>query len=433
MYIKRIELRNIRGFKHLDFNLDRGNGEYAGWTVITGDNGSGKSSLLKAIAVCLVGKDTARALQPSFVGWTRSGVGDEEFSITLDIVRTQGDDEFVDQGKTTTRDFKAKVQIRASGKEPSLETTNPPGVHATYKTPDRSVWSSEAWGWFSCGYGPFRRVFGASPEATQQMVSSSTTRYATMFNEAASLTEADRWIRDLNYKALENRTNEKDHLEKVLAILKDDLIPSDMAIERIDSDGLWLRDRNRTLLSWKDMSDGYRAALALLVDILRHMIIAYGSDDLFAQDAGGHIVVNRSGVVLIDEIDAHLHPEWQRKIGFWLKNHFPKIQFLVTTHSPIICQAADRNGIFKLPDPGSDQEPFAVREEEYQKIIAARPDTILLTSAFGLENTRSERAIKSRQGYSRLKAMERAGVKLGPDQKEELKQLALFAEIDEEL
>jgi predicted ATP-binding protein involved in virulence len=88
------------------------------------------------------------------------------------------------------------------------------------------------------------------------------------------------------------------------------------------------------------MSDGYRAALALLVDILRHMIQAFGVENL-VEEANGRRQISHSGVVLIDEIDAHLHPEWQREIGFWLKRHFPKVQFLVTTHSPIILQAAD--------------------------------------------------------------------------------------------
>ena len=46
------------------------------------------------------------------------------------------------------------------------------------------------------------------------------------------------------------------------------------------------------------------------------------------------------GVVLIDEVDAHLHPTWQRRIGLWFREHFPKLQFIVSTHSPLICQAA---------------------------------------------------------------------------------------------
>ena len=77
------------------------------------------------------------------------------------------------------------------------------------------------------------------------------------------------------------------------------------------------------------------------LDILRHLINVYGLTDLTGRDTDGKLFFMRSGVVLIDEIDAHLHPEWQREIGFWLKRHFPNIQFIVTTHSPIICQAAD--------------------------------------------------------------------------------------------
>lgn len=114
-------------------------------------------------------------------------------------------------------------------------------------------------------------------------------------------------------------------------------------------------------------------------------------------------------VVLIDEVDAHLHSEWQREIGFWLKRHFPKIQFLVTTHSPLICQAADGNGLFVLPEPGSDDEPRALCTQEYQKVIASKPDTILLTSAFGLQNTRSPVAVEKRAELSRLEAKKRAG------------------------
>ena len=53
--------------------------------------------------------------------------------------------------------------------------------------------------------------------------------------------------------------------------------------------------------------------------------------------------VARIGVAPIDEIDAHLHPAWQREIGFWLKQCFPKGQFIVTSHNPMICQAADQH------------------------------------------------------------------------------------------
>lgn len=228
------------------------------------------------------------------------------------------------------------------------------------------------------------------------MVGPTTERFVTMFQEAASLFEVDQWLRNLSHKKLEGKLAESEHLDLLLKILRDDLMPNQITIDRVDSDGLWLKDRNGLQLAWSEMSDGYRAALALLADILRHLINAYGIDGLAQRGEDGKLRIVRSGVVMIDEIDAHLHPEWQREIGFWLKGHFPNIQFLVTTHSPIICQAADENGLFVLPEPGSTTAPRPLTDEEYKKVIASRPDTILLTAAFGLQNTRSPRTVEAR-------------------------------------
>lgn len=430
MFIDRVTLKNVRGFSDLDFSLGRGAGSYAGWTVFTGDNGSGKSTLLKAIAVALTGKDTARALQPSFHRWIRDG--EPEASIGLQIVRSADDDSLSGEGKAPGKEFPACISLKNGGKEPHVEITIPASKPKNYSTPQRTIWSLDARGWFSCGYGPFRRVFGASPEATRQMVAPATERFVTMFQEAASLAEVDQWLRNLSHKDLEGKGEEKEKLAVLIEVLRDDLMPNQITVDRVDSDGLWLKDRNGFQLAWSEMSDGYRAALALLADILRHLINAYGVAGLAERGANGKLFVKRSGVVLIDEIDAHLHPEWQREIGFWLKRHFPNIQFLVTTHSPIICQAADENGLFVLPEPGSGEEPHALTPAEYRTVIASRPDTILLSPAFGLQNTRSPRAVEGRAAYAKLMAKRRAGGELTKDEQAQATQLQLFAATGEE-
>lgn len=433
MYISQIKLKNIRGFDDLEFNLKRPDGTFAGWTVFTGDNGSGKSTLLKAIAVGLVGRDAARALQPSFKRWIRDGSEGQEIYAQLDVVRSADDDSYVNKGGTSaTLSFPVRLALVNGDKEPSLQAAVPPNKPKNYSTPERSVWANDAKGWFSCGYGPFRRVFGASPEAARQMVAPATERFVTMFQEAASLAEVDQWLRNLKHKELEKRDSETRQLELLLEILRDDLMPNMITIDRVDSDGLWLRDRNGVRLSWNEMSDGYRSALALLADIVRHLINAYGMDGLTERGSDGKVAIVRSGVVLIDEIDAHLHPEWQREIGFWLKRHFPKIQFLVTTHSPIICQAADENGLFVLPEPGSRDKPRALTTEEYRTVISSRPDTILLTPAFGLQNTRSPRAVDGRAEFAKLMAKENAGGTLTAAEKTKVDQLQLFAMTGEE-
>lgn len=434
MYVKSVELRNIRGFRHLKFDFERSDrdNQFAGWTVFTGDNGSGKSALLKAIAVVLAGTDAARSLQPSFHRWVTEGKGpDEEAFIEVMLVRVPADDSLSSGGAPPNNRFSAKVSLKVSEKETTLIASDRRGARK-YFTPQRTIWAVDARGWFCCGYGPFRRIFGASPEATRQMVAPSTERFVTMFQEAASLAEVDQWLRNLKHKELEGRLQEKEQLAFVLRMLQDELLIGNISVDRVDSDGLWLTDGKGVQLSWTEMSDGYRAALALMTDIIRHLINTFGMNDLVDHDENGRLVVKRSGVVLIDEIDAHLHPAWQQRIGFWLKRHFPNIQFIVTSHSPLVCQAADPQGLFVLPAPGGSEQPRQLEQDEYEKIIASRPDTILLTPAFGLQNTRSPVAVDSRARFARLMAKERSGMGLSDSERQQIEQLELFVRTDEE-
>lgn len=429
MYISKITLKNVRGFESLEFNLDRGNQSFAGWTVFTGDNGSGKTTLIRAIALGIAGKEIARSILPSFRGWIR-GNASSEASISLNIAPEPVDDRKL--GRPTKSPFEAVLAFENNeGPEPVLVSKSPA---KSKKAPiaNQSIWSTNPQGWFACGYGPFRRVFGASAEAQRLMSAPSTSRWVTLFNEAATLREVDEWLRDIKYKALEEKEDQKRELDVVLSILRDEFLPREIQIDGVDSEGLWLRDSNGVRLSWTEMSDGYRAAVALLSDILRQMIRTYGFDGLYAQDESGKIQIVRSGVVLIDEVDAHLHPSWQREIGFWLKRHFPRVQFLVTSHSPIIVQAADRNGVFVLPEPGSKEPPHALSQEEYSKVIASRPDTILLSSAFGLQNTRSEPIVQKRAQYSKLQSKKKAGSRLSPAEEDQLQTLLPFVRFDEE-
>jgi predicted ATP-binding protein involved in virulence len=115
-------------------------------------------------------------------------------------------------------------------------------------------------------------------------------------------------------------------------------------IARVDSTGLWVRQPNGLVLPLTDMSEGFRATLAMVVELIRYLVEVHGHEGIITP-VDGCIVVSYSGIELIDEIDTHLHPEWQRTMGLWLKGIFPKIQFIVSTHSAMICQAADKDGI----------------------------------------------------------------------------------------
>lgn len=433
MHLTQLQLTNLKGFRELDFDLTRPDGSSpAGWTVFVGDNGSGKSTLLKAVALCLVGAETARALQPSFSGWLNAATHESGAGVEIRVRHTDIDDFFTDSGKKPTGPFPARLELRNGGREVTLSAATPKGTQKNYNTPGRTIWSYNAQGWFACGYGPFRRVFGESNDAMKNMVAYPTRRFVTMFQEAASLSETDQWLRDLRYRQLEKRDDASSTLSAVINLLNDGLIPNELKVDRVDSEGLWLVDRNGVQLSWREMSDGYRSAIALMCDIVRHMVDNFGIEKLVERQEEGHVQVTRTGVVLIDEVEAHLHPEWQREIGFWLKKRFPNIQFLVTTHSPLICQAADAGGLFHLPEPGSGDVPRKLSEEERIKIRNSRADTILESSAFGLPSSRSPEVVAKRSRLADLNVKKRRVAALSEAERVEVEQLRLFLNEDEE-
>ena len=421
MYISKISLKNIRGFESLDFDLDRGDGQFAGWTVFTGSNGSGKSTLLKAIGFCLVPPDARITLSNPVYFPSRTPLG-PDCGIDLRFLRSETDDELPSAEGWPYPDYHEGISFRG------LIGWNEGGIFTwTEHSADRPLK-----GWFSCGYGPFRRITSPKENVEQVQRSKDSERFATLFFEAATLSEIDPWLTTLKFQQLEGSEVAAGQLTFFLDLIGDSLLPDGFSVDRVDSKGLWLKNSDGVELSWFDMSDGHRVAIILVADIVRHMIAAYGLEALYDRDAEGKLFIKRSGVVLIDEIDAHLHPEWQREIGFWLKDHFPKVQFLVTTHSPIILQAADPNGLFVLPEPGSGEKPRPLTQEEYQKIIASRPDSILLSPAFGMENTRSEPVVEKRARYSHLQAKKRAGGKLSAVEADECMNLLPFVSVDGE-
>jgi hypothetical protein len=426
MYVKRVVLESVRSFKRIDFKFDRTDETYHGWWVITGANASGKTALLKAIAMALIGPDAIRALQPSLRGWIRQG--DQRAVVAIEIVA--GEKDRFSQGRRYEQPFWSELNLTdIDGPEIKLGVGNE--YKGKGKGPTHGPWAENPSGWFCSGYGPFRRLYGASPEAQRLMSGPGRiARFATMFKEDATLGECELWLKELHHKKLESHPRETQLLEEVLQLLNEDFLQNGLRVERVDSAGLWLQQANGTVLNLSDMSEGYRAALAMLIDLLRHLVQVHGVDGLLQRDKD-NLVVPHSGVVLIDEIDAHLHPEWQRAIGFWFKKKFPAIQFIVTTHSAMICQAADEDGIFYLPPPGSDESAEQIKGLDYFHIISGKPDEILRGPAFRLINTRSERVVAARERYAKLKAKSHARG-LSNLEEQELHQLTLFAGDDQE-
>ena len=123
-------------------------------------------------------------------------------------------------------------------------------------------------------------------------------------------------------------------------------------------------------------------------------------------------------IVLVDEIDLHLHPTWQRKLMDHLSKTFPRTQFIVTAHSPLFAQAAqDANLVLLKRDPTSGVVVILQGEDQLPNISNWRIDQILTSDLFGLDTSRPpqiEPLVKCRQNLlakSKLTRKDKADLK----------------------
>lgn len=129
------------------------------------------------------------------------------------------------------------------------------------------------------------------------------------------------------------------------------------------------------------MSDGYRIMIALIADIAARMAEANPS----YEESGLHDALQTPGIVLIDEIDLHLHPMWQRRVVNQLTAIFPNVQFIVTTHSPnVVLGAIEKVQLVKL-DQGAVDDTINVKQYSCYDV-----SLLLLSQLFGLHNVRSD-------------------------------------------
>ncbi|EEQ18399.1 putative ATP binding protein SugR [Yersinia intermedia] len=130
------------------------------------------------------------------------------------------------------------------------------------------------------------------------------------------------------------------------------------------------------------LSSGFKSCLSILFGIIKEIELRMSDDDCLAQDF--------DGIVLIDELEMHLHPEWQSKIVSVLRNTFPATQFIVTTHSPHVIQNAEPNQIIAL---GTDSNGFTYVRELPSNEFGYTGWTLdeVLKDVMGMEDTRSQK------------------------------------------
>ena len=144
-----------------------------------------------------------------------------------------------------------------------------------------------------------------------------------------------------------------------------------------------LRFEDGHVAPWSELSDGYHVFIALVADIARRAVMLNEFD---GADAPARV----EGVVLIDELDLHLHPRWQRVAVPRLRDAFPRLQFIITTHSPQVLSSAKNRQVRRLVDG---------RIQERNVFVSGRDTNAILRDLMGTDDRDDEGVADLRRLY----------------------------------
>lgn len=326
MHLNTLVVRNFRCFEEAEFHF------HPGFNLLVGVNGSGKTSLLKAIAAGLAAPINGLG---KTVHWPHS----EDQNARLSLVELQGRVRF-------ERCYPVRIEVAAEllNKQRNwwVEKEGP----ASRAAFEHTVWSAiadEAARIAQGGTGalplaafyPATRHWqptGIGADTAVKHQDSRLDAYASWFDAALDMKGLETWVIGKSLERLETESQghaAADELELVNAAVRR-AIPGavglryDMRYRRLVLD----RDAADPV-PFETLSDGQRTLTALVADIARRAC-------LLNPQLGERVLAETPGIVLIDELDMHLHPAWQRRVCGVLKNAFPRIQFIAASHSPQI-------------------------------------------------------------------------------------------------
>jgi predicted ATP-binding protein involved in virulence len=371
VYFASIEVENVLCFKTPQkLNLCDANGFPSQWTVILGDNGVGKTTLLRCIAAmepCYGDKSKESVLPRLFEQeswdfysyWQQVGLASsKQLIITTELI--YGISLINWQNNSLEQDNKALFL-----KKSTLISIGLDEAHGADQPLEIKCY----------GYGANRKTGKTSLSEALSYDSTSS-----LFSDNDFLINAEEWLLQTDYAVArsQSKTNkfqkQFDLINQTLKQLLPDI--TDIRIFPADEQRPRPTAEFLTPYGWVSISSlglGYRTVIAWMVDLSARMIRDYpDSENPLAEPA----------VVLVDEIDLHLHPKWQRTIMNFLTERFPNVQFIVTAHSPLVVQAAGNANLVLLRREGDhvviDNNPEVIENWRVEQV---------LTSVFELPST----------------------------------------------
>ena len=366
MFLKSICLKNVKCFSDIALSFEDEGGDIRKWTLLLAENGAGKSTLLKAIALATSGSDAISDLLGEPSDWIRYKTQGCKISA---VVVTKEEEEREIHLQIAPKDTRADVIVKNRQSLAWLDDALS-GAEPNY---------------FVLGFGASRRLSTVNGRRTKTSVFTNkrAQSVATLFDPDAAAMPLDSWAMDLDY--LDSRTGMKTARE-VLS----DLFP-EIKFHRIDKQsGHLLFKTPDGIVPLHALSDGYLAMSTWIGDLLYRVLENF-------RDLKEPLTAR--GLLLIDEVDLHLHPKRQRELLSRLDQQFPNFQFVVTTHSPMTAQQAGEGELHCLTRE-------AGKIQLYQ--FSGNPKTLLLnqlvmTPVFALDTDESKEVEDMKNRYRHLR------------------------------
>lgn len=358
MQISTIRLANIRGFQDLTIDCAPKGGETGSVTLVIGQNGTGKTTLLRAIALALCDLPDANALIAEPIGGLITHGSETGGVLLMEGGRTNLDENVTDNfnifGKRLGREIRL-VKDPGTGKESVVQETRQ----------TRTTFVSN----LVCGYGVGRTgnrqvnvIGGVRSYRIMDSVRS-------LFNYDYSLKSPELTLRRLGDYVDTTRFNEyMEAIKLSLGLSQQDEI-------RLDSGGgvTIIGDTVGGEIPLEAWADGFRATFNWIIDVFGWAIQARFQNGVY-------------GTLLIDEVEQHLHPSLQVEILPRLAALFPNMQIIATTHSPLVALGVKPESVVVLQ-----------KNEEGKIVVEPTPDFTGYSAEDMLED---ERIFNTKQIYS---------------------------------
>ena len=348
MRIDHLTVQNFRCFENAEFNFS------PHFNLLVGVNGAGKTSLLKAVVAAL-------ATSLNGLGKSTNWPHAEEKNARLVLTETHGRVRY-------ERCYPVRLEVtgEVAGKARSWWLAQEgPGNQPTWEHTVFSALSTAAAGVVQgtsdalpvvAFYSSERqwKMQGVSPENAVRQQDSRLDGYAFWHDAALDTKGLENWVVAKSLERLElasvSGVNDDAGVTDELALVNQAVANALPGAKGVRFD---IKQR-RMVLDWTDkapvpfdaLSDGQRALAALVVDIARRMC-------LLNPQLGNDVLPRTPGIVVIDELDMHLHPAWQRQVVPILKNVFPIVQFFAASHSPQIIGELQPQEIILLRPEGT--------------------------------------------------------------------------------